>query len=392
MAIDRGDPNYGTGSAASTKASDISVTDIGSNYTGNDVEAVLAEISDDHIENTNDPHQVLAGGVSSLQFTPGSSPAHSEGLTFYDSTSKTLNYYTDEPEVTLNIGEEQWVRIRNTSGVTITNGSPVYISGAASGLPTAALAKADAIATTHVVGVATHDIENNSNGLVTLSGIVRGMDTSSFSAGDELFLSEITAGVLTTTVPPAGNYVVDVGTVLNVSATEGVILAHTSNPSDMTTVQRSYSSVKLESTGATTGLSGTFQAMNAANFSSNIAWSDITTTADTTFNSTDGYIQVPVTGTYRISLHIAFSGAVSASNEFEFTYGLDDSPYGTIVSQEATAHTLRTVTTTDKGSSSFGLLIGLTAGDRIYVMARRNSGSNEINISHLNFLIEGIGQ
>lgn len=158
--------------------------------------------------------------------TPTTAPTHTEGRVYYDSTEKALSYYNDEADVTLNIGQENFIRCRNTTGVTITNGQAVYISGATgANLPNVSLAQADALDTARCIGLATHDIENNSNGYITTLGLVRDVDTSSFSAGAPLFLSTSTPGALTTTRPTTG-YAVMVGycTISNVSVGEIKVL------------------------------------------------------------------------------------------------------------------------------------------------------------------------
>lgn len=149
-------------------------------------------------------------------------PTYAEGRVYYDSTEKALTYFNDEADVALNIGQENYIRVRNTTGSTITNGQAVYISGATgANLPNVSLARADAQTTARCIGLATHDIENNSNGYITTLGTVRDLDTSAFSAGDPLYLSTTTAGALTATRPTTG-FAVVVGfvTISNVSTGE----------------------------------------------------------------------------------------------------------------------------------------------------------------------------
>ena len=147
-------------------------------------------------------------------------PAYLSGRLFYANGS--LNFYNDEADVTLQIGEEQWVRVRNISGSTILNGSVVYVSGAQGQRPTIELASNISHTTSHVIGIATHDIENNSNGIVTITGLVNGVDTSSFTEGDELYLGA-TAGSLTNIKPTAPTHAVELAVVV-FSGNNGSIL------------------------------------------------------------------------------------------------------------------------------------------------------------------------
>ena len=110
-------------------------------------------------------------------FTPQTTIAYTEGRVYYDSDENTFVIYNDESDVALNVGEEEYIKVRNNSGAEITDGQPVYISGAQGNLPTIALCDADAVATADLVALATHTIENNTTGYITISGLVRGINT-----------------------------------------------------------------------------------------------------------------------------------------------------------------------------------------------------------------------
>ena len=154
------------------------------------------------------------------------SPTHEEGLIFYDNVNKTVGMYNDEAEITLQVGQEMWVRVYNNTGSTITNGQVVYISGTDTGFPAVSLARADALATCEsVIGLTTHDIETGTYGYVTSNGTVRDVDTSSYTIGDRLYLSPTVAGALTTTKPTSQDeFIVEVGIVSEVNAATGTIL------------------------------------------------------------------------------------------------------------------------------------------------------------------------
>jgi hypothetical protein len=91
--------------------------------------------------------------------------------------------------------------------------------------PTIALARADNLTTAKVLGIATSNIPDASFGYVTYWGLVNDVDTSAFSAGDILYLSDTVAGAFTATQPPLnGNYNVELGYVIRVDASLGRIL------------------------------------------------------------------------------------------------------------------------------------------------------------------------
>jgi hypothetical protein len=148
-------------------------------------------------------------------------PPHAEGRVFYDNVNKTLAYYNDSTDVTLNIGQENYVRVRNVSGSTVTNGQVVYITGVDTGLPTVTLALANAELTSQLIGVMTETVANNANGYCTEFGVVHNFDTSAFATGSLLYLSATTPGSYTLTAPVSPNYVVPVGIVLVSNAATG---------------------------------------------------------------------------------------------------------------------------------------------------------------------------
>ena len=103
------------------------------------------------------------------------------------------------------------------------------MTGASGNALTIALADAtDAITSLSTIGVATEDIADNASGMVTMIGLVRGIDTSAFSEGDTLYLSE-TAGTLTATSPVYPAQSIKVAVVVRDHATMGSIFVHVEN-------------------------------------------------------------------------------------------------------------------------------------------------------------------
>ena len=157
-------------------------------------------------------------------------PSYAEGRVFYDAADHTLAYYNDAAGMTVNIGQEQIVRVRNITGSTLTDGQVVYINGAAGNRPTVALAKADAEATSAgTIGVVTDAIANNADGYITVSGLVHGLNTVSYTEGDAVYLSPSTAGAFTHTKPTAPNHLVVVGYITRAHATQGTIFVKVDN-------------------------------------------------------------------------------------------------------------------------------------------------------------------
>ena len=151
-------------------------------------------------------------------------PPHLEGRLFYDVENHTLALYNDEVDVSLQVGQETFIRVRNENAYTLANGSGLYLVGSQGTHPTVDYAIASGENTSHVVGLATHDILPNSFGYVTTYGIVRSVDTSAFGDGDELYLSAEHSGVLVNVSPISPNYRSTIGHVIRSHPSNGTIL------------------------------------------------------------------------------------------------------------------------------------------------------------------------
>lgn len=146
-----------------------------------------------------------------------------EGRLQWNSEDGSLEVGMPGGNVCLQIGQEVLVRAKNTSGSQIDNGSVVYVTGATGSRPTIGLADADDfLKSVTTFAIATEDIPNNQFGYVTNFGIVRDVDTSAFSDGDLIYLSNV-AGEFTDTPPDPPAFTVGVGIVLLSHASEGII-------------------------------------------------------------------------------------------------------------------------------------------------------------------------
>ena len=100
------------------------------------------------------------------------------------------------------------LEIVNNSGVTINKADPVYISGFGTSKPRVAKSQASDLTTFPVIGLAQTAIGNGSDGVVVLSGVFTNVDTSSYTAGDRLYVGS--SGGLTDTQPASGSGVVGI--------------------------------------------------------------------------------------------------------------------------------------------------------------------------------------
>ena len=116
------------------------------------------------------------------------------------------------------------VQVHNATGSTIAAGAVVYLNGNTGNKPNAVLAKADAEATSSkTIGLVIANISNNANGEIATDGLLEGLNTSAFVAGDLLWLSDSVAGGVTTIIPDTPNHAVFIGYVVRAHATQGSI-------------------------------------------------------------------------------------------------------------------------------------------------------------------------
>jgi hypothetical protein len=162
-----------------------------------------------------------------LDTTP-TTPPTTAGSIYWDDGNQTpsviLNANTE-----LQLGQENIVLVYNGTGSTIAKGSVVAVSGAQGQRPSVVLADADSEAlSAPTLGVAAEAIANGAEGFVCTFGLVRGINTSGFTAGAPIYLSS-TAGQFTSTEPVAPAHIVMLGWVIKVNASSGEVFVHINN-------------------------------------------------------------------------------------------------------------------------------------------------------------------
>lgn len=166
----------------------------------------------------------------------------------------------------LQLGQEQVVRVYNASGSALTDGQVVSITGAQGNRLSVVLADVnDANLSRKTIGVVTEPIAAGAEGFVCTFGIVRNLNTSSFTEGSEVYLGSV-AGTLTETRPTSPSRIVLVGNVVRSSATVGSIFVKVSQES----VPIAESALKLQ-TARTISLTGDVSGSASFDGSQNIS-------------------------------------------------------------------------------------------------------------------------
>ena len=182
---------------------------------------------DQDVTTTSTPTFAALTSIDYIDFDTTAAPGHVEGRLNWDSDYGTLEIGMPGGNVRLQIGQEGLIRVRNESGGDIDNGELVYSTGASGNkllIDQADNTDADKI---QILGMATEDIANSSDGYVALWGTVRGdatqpVNTSSYAPGTKLYLD--TAGGWTAIHPTDPTYAtIIIGIVQRQHASEGEI-------------------------------------------------------------------------------------------------------------------------------------------------------------------------
>lgn len=173
-----------------------------------------------------------------VDFDTAAGAASAVGRLAWNDQDGTLDLGLKGGNVTMQIGQEQFIRVVNKTGANLleANYQCVKISGAQGQRPKVALAKADSdLNSADTIGLVTETISNNQEGFVTTSGIVRGINTTgslqgeSWNDGDVLYLSDTTAGRVTNVKPQAPTHTIIVGFVIYAHQNNGKIFVKVDN-------------------------------------------------------------------------------------------------------------------------------------------------------------------
>jgi hypothetical protein len=204
----------------------------GTPLTNTEVDSNFTNLNTDKIQVTGTPTNGQAVTWNGTAWVPStitagvSSVASADGSIVVVNTSGAIDLSVSEasPASTL------LAAVRNTTGATLTKGTAVYISGATGqkSIVAKALATGDATSA-QTLGLITTDLANNSNGYVTVIGLITNINTAAYTDGAQLYLSPTTAGTLTATKPYAPQHLVYVAIVEYAHATQGKLLVKVQN-------------------------------------------------------------------------------------------------------------------------------------------------------------------
>lgn len=181
--------------------------------------------------------------VNSIDFNTGSTVTGDVGRLVWNDADGTLDLGLKGGNVTLQIGQEQVARVVNKTGSNLLESQYRVVrirrvdEGGSQGQRLAVvLAQANNDANSvDTLGIVTENIDNNQEGFITTSGLVRGIDTTgslqgeTWLDGDLLYLSPTTPGFLTKVKPIAPQHTIVMGYVVYAHNNNGKIFVKVDN-------------------------------------------------------------------------------------------------------------------------------------------------------------------
>lgn len=173
-----------------------------------------------------------------LQFSTVAVEANAVGKLKWNDSDGTLDLGLKGGNVNLQIGQEQVVRVVNKTGSNLleSNYQAVRVNGAQGQRLKIALAQAtNDLLSAETIGLVTENIDNNQEGFVTTSGLIRNINTTgslqseTWADGDMLYLSPSIAGRITNVKPSAPNHLITIGYVVYAHANNGSIFVKVDN-------------------------------------------------------------------------------------------------------------------------------------------------------------------
>ena len=181
---------------------------------------------------------LLTGNVE-FDNTPTNIPT-TAGAMYWNDADGTADLILKGGNVKLQVGQESVIRVVNKTATNINlleaNYQAVRVTGAQGQRLKVDLAQATTDnLSAETIGLVTETINNNQEGFITTSGLVRNINTTgslqgeTWADGDILYLSPTTAGRVTKVKPVAPNHLVIVGYVVHAHANNGSIFVKVDN-------------------------------------------------------------------------------------------------------------------------------------------------------------------
>jgi hypothetical protein len=251
----------------------------------------------------DDNGNIINANSLGLDTTPATVPT-AVGTVSWDDGDGVPTVQLKGGNVNLQVGTQEYARVYNDSGTTLTRGQVVYISGSQGNRVAVKLARADVEATSFgTIGLVAETINNGAEGFIVVSGALYKLNTTGLTAGATVYVSPTTAGALTTTKPQAPDQLVVVGWVERVDNIVGSIYVKVDN---------GYELDELHDVRITSPQSGNVLIYDASTSPIGV-WKNANLTDGTGISITEGAGSVTVTNTGVTALSAGTGISVSGS-------------------------------------------------------------------------------
>jgi hypothetical protein len=193
-----------------------------------------------------DANTYSIANLGAIDFDTAANISVGQGQMAWNSSDGTLDIGLGYSNVVLQVGQETHYVVRNDSGNTILNGTAVYCSGVTTGSGRVeASPMTGSTDPVKFLGLATQNITDGVNGVVTYFGYVRGLDTrgtantaisvgdETWAVGDQLYVHPTAAGKLTNVEPEAPNVKICVASIMTRNETSGTVFVRPTTNLDM---------------------------------------------------------------------------------------------------------------------------------------------------------------
>lgn len=160
----------------------------------------MVEFTDALTSDTAYTKAQVQGSLPKVGFDTANVTSPSTGQLAWNQDERTLDLGLNG--VTLQVGQETLMYVRNNTASVITNKTLCMATGTIGNSGRITVAPFDLSDAKYLIGMATEDIAIGADGYVTVFGKVRGVDTSMYTDGQVLYAAA--AGGLTNTAPTSG--------------------------------------------------------------------------------------------------------------------------------------------------------------------------------------------
>jgi len=146
--------------------------------------------------------------------------------------------------------------------------------------------------------------------------------------------------------------------------------------------KKGYAYLRLTTDTTTSGISSSYQVVDSTTLG--ITYDSAVNSSDISYSLAGGYLTFSETGMYHMILAVGLRGTVAGDRHYAFTIGVDSG--AGFVEQSAVVEGFRSMDdATDTGNMVIACVPSITAGDKVALMAKVDSGTvSEVEIRSIN--------